>query len=207
MNKDARLAKVDKLRANGASIKQMAESLGVTERTIKRDMAELRSEGKLLKREIPKVPAMRDAVLDRHLDTIDEAQWAVLKLRSFIEKVEEEINKKVELGELDGVLLSSYAKTFDSYTNQLTLIAKMLGLITDAPQLSVAVIDNDVADTVAFLRQHSNCKHCGEDTGIAQALYNHLIANSERRARRMPELAMLGEPVVEAEFREVKGGE
>jgi hypothetical protein len=192
MDKKTRLLEVQRMMNDGITVEAAATKLGVSPRTIKNDRAYLRLHGKIPKREVIskamlKNPVVRDALLDTHLDTVSEIRWAIGELREFITALKLQVLQHIEAGKLDGVMLSSYAKTFDTLTNQLTLKGKLLQEITDAPQLSIAFIDGQVANTIAVLMRHTLCPHCGQDTHIANELYNELMVASPAQARRMPE--------------------
>lgn len=209
-SKNARLLMIDKLRANHTH-EEIAAAVGVSVRQVARDIAELRSDDKLTKREVmtnrAENPAYRDAVFDATLNTQAEIQWAIRRIKERLVKLEEKFDAAgVEMPEddgegkrgrgrpmpppgLDGVLIGSLFKGYDSLTNQLMLLAKLLGQISDAPQLAIMQIDSDMQMILETLIENG-------DTGPARRLYNAIIAKSERRARRLPEFPGLLDRIV-----------
>jgi transcriptional regulator with XRE-family HTH domain len=223
--KKARLLDVERLRTlPGMTQKQMASELGVTERQIKRDVAELNAQGKLAKKDIPfSAPvialddAKRDAAIEQHESTMTQIRWAIKELMTGAEKINTAVLQAVDNGELDGVLLSSWAKMYDSLTNQLTLKARVAGEWTDAPQLSIIQIDRDVEDTIGILTEYSNCPHCDGELDVGRYLYNRLIGKYPRRRGRFHEFHILtqqidkgeltAQDVIEADFKLLEGGQ
>lgn len=209
-SENARLAEYERLKAEGLKPGDIAKRMGVSPRTVKRYNAQLREQGRHTKAEIAdsvvRDEVLRDELLERHLNTQKQIEWAINTLRDSIENLKEHVEIEVENGNLDGVLLSSYFKAFDSFTNQLTYLSKLLGEISDAPQLSVIQIDTDVARIIQMLTEHSACENCGHDTQIARKLYSEIVGASPRRAKRMPEFIHLQEGAIEGAARLLESG-
>jgi hypothetical protein len=218
LSKKARQHEVDRLRqVPGTTQEDIARQLHVDVRTIKRDYSELDAQGKKAKRQLVlQDDRLRDAALDTHETTMAEIRWAIKQLRDGVEAVNDAVMEKVQDGTIDGVLLSSWAKMYDSLTNQLTLKAKVAGEITDAPQLSIVQIDTDVQDTIALVQEFSHCPNCGHELNVGRFLYNRLLGKYPRRRGRWPEYYQLlqmidsgqvtaeqADDAIEGDFREV----
>lgn len=185
---DALLTKVAELRGiPGMTQVKMAEQLGVSERQIRRAVVALRSEGKLLKSEIPLDAQARSVALEREISTFDAANRMIRKTEAMIDQLESEMKREVRCkncGALvqklsdDPHIYNAYFKGRETATKQLEYLSKLKGEWLDTPQLSILQID---ADYEMILRQFGKLTQHGEE--IAQEL-----------AREYPELReVLGE--------------
>jgi predicted transcriptional regulator len=201
-----RLSKADRqkhverlLGTSGKSYEEIAAELGVDKKTIYRDAKEMKAAGKVLKKQIPQSQQMRDEVFDRAVSTHDMIQWAARDAQEMLIMLRTEIEGGGEAcdacgrkrKDLSDMKTQNYFRGMDTLVKQLELLAKLLGQISDTPQLAIFQIDADVQLILQAIAKF--------DEGIARQLYSEMLQVSERRRRRLPEFA----EIVEGEFQEL----
>lgn len=153
--KAARLPQVERMKSEGYTNEQIADKLKVTSRTIANDVAELRSKGfiKESRKELPQSQEGRDMLVEENVKTLDTVRWLITEGRTLLHNIQEFMglsnHAPCEACGCKGRYLNAQdfmaaSKIMDSLTNSLTLLAKVLGEITDSPVVNVLQMDSDV---------------------------------------------------------------
>lgn len=153
--KEARLVQVEKMREDGVTLEDIAKKIGVTSRTVSFDITELKKRGRIkdARKEMPKTQEGRDVLISQNVKTLDTVRWLINEGTQMLDYIKEwmgvdEHNKCDKCGCIgrhkSAQDFMAMAKIMDSLTNSLTLLAKVLGEITDSPIINVLQADADV---------------------------------------------------------------
>lgn len=152
--KAARLPQVERMKSEGYTNEQIADKLKVTSRTIANDLSELKRKGfiKESRRELPQSQEGRDMLVEQNVKTLDTVRWLINEGRQLQGDIREYMKLDHEPCDCCGCRGRSLnaqdfmaaSKIMDSLTNSLTLLAKVLGEITDSPVVNVLQMDSDV---------------------------------------------------------------
>jgi transposase len=199
------LAKVERMRRsvkeNGKPYtnSEIAKELGVSTKTIQRATRDLQNQGRYLKKEIPHSQYMRDEIFEQHVDTFQAIKRAIIRTERIQQMLDAELGFEQEVCECCGrppikpdfLKWQTAGKLGDTVNNQITTLAKLLGQISDNQLILIQQIDDDVMLILTELAKL--------DQNATRQLFNALVAQSERRRQRLPEL----DNIVEGEYRQL----
>lgn len=160
--KEKRLPVVERMLEDNVSPEEIAKAVGTTSRTIYNDIAALKAKGHIkdLRREMPKTQEGRDTLIVENVKTLDTVRWLINEGTSMLEFLKEWMGvPEHDKCKVCGCLgrhksaqdFMAVAKVMDSLTNSLTLLAKVLGEITDSPIINVLQADQDVNNILAIV--------------------------------------------------------
>jgi DNA-binding Lrp family transcriptional regulator len=151
--KEARLPLVERMKSDGFSIDEIAAQLKVSPSSIDADMRELRKRGhiKAARAQLPHSQEGRDSLFTAAIRTTDTIRWLITEGRTLLQDVREYMGLNHAPCEACGCKgrynnaqdFMAASKIMDSLTNSLTLLAKVLGEITDSPIVNINQIDQD----------------------------------------------------------------
>lgn len=201
-----------KERDPNVTVPQLAERLGVSERTVNRDLAELHSTGALTA-QIAASPAMRDALFqldESTLGMIDEAirrtNEAQAALHSELSYDREECpccgRKNLKFDKNSALTHQAYYAGGRTLNDQITTRAKLRGELVDNYIITVQQIDSDLMTMMAgmgnihrLVGDNATLNPDGSINvqGVTQALvariYSEIRNQSLRRQARLPMLS------------------
>jgi hypothetical protein len=153
LSKEDRQLAIERLKIEypGITQKELAEKLGVDERTIRRDQVERKEDKKLIKSEIALNPHARNTIIDKTLDTYGLIQNNILKTQAATDRLDDILSDENLLcsacqRKLDPTNSDRYANLFkgrEVLTRQAELLAKMYGQISDSPVILALKSDED----------------------------------------------------------------
>jgi predicted DNA-binding transcriptional regulator YafY len=158
--KHERLNRLAEMLAQGMSKTEIARALGISRKTLYEDIAALEEAAA---EAIETRPELGERLITRHIDVIEQLKEAN---RAAWEMLEEFRQKKpyVALGALERI------------QEQLTLQAKLIGLISSGPQINILQIENFSREVFEVIRD-ACCPACRERI---------LAGLRARRARYLP---------------------
>lgn len=155
-----RLAAISRLMADGISKTEIAKSLGVSRKTLYEDI-------KLIEEQAIEVldekPALAARVVQQHIDVVDQLKQANQAAWELLENFKDD-KPYVALGALERI------------QEQITLQAKLIGLISSGPQINILQIENFSREVFDII-QEVCCETCKERI---------LTGLRTRRARYLP---------------------
>jgi hypothetical protein len=206
---EQRRNRIARLHAQNRDItyQQLADELGVSPATIKRDIAVLRKDGRWLD-PVPTTPEARRraAVLETTLDTYAAAVQAVRNLNDLLDVLKAEVGFTSERCECCGrasissnpIAWQSVFKGYEAVEKHIRLAAQISGQLENSVYV-ITHADKDVETVVRIALKH--------DRQMALAFIQELILADPRRQRRMSgDMERMVVEAVEGTFRELPPG-
>lgn len=192
--------------------KQLAEDMGVSVKTIQRDIEEMEAEG-LLPDEttrIAQTQAARDAYFEANQSTYAMIDEAIRRTNAAQQALHDELGfnsdecpccgrKNIKLDKQAFMLHQAYYAGGKTLNDQITTRAKLLGELIENHVIVVSQIDQDVTDIMGeiaaiktLIPEHAALLPDGSidvsavTRALALRIYNKLVAQSVRRAKRLP---------------------
>ncbi len=206
----------------GSKAEDFAEELGVSERTLRRDVVAMKAAGNILVPVAPTPAERRElAVVEHTLDTYAVVRRTLAGLQNNLTQLEQEMGFAGEKCECCGrkpikenpLHWQNLTKFYDSITNAAKLQAQMLGQLDN----TVVVIHQADRDVMVIIESLANLETLVEEAGVtvnddgtvdvskvtlrlAQEIYQKLWGSNSARVRRTPGFS----GIVEGTFHEVR---
>lgn len=166
-----RLARIQELLARGMSKTQVARALGVSRKTLYEDIALLQQ---AVAEAVEEQPMLGRQLAERHIDVIQQLREANQAAWELLQEFKRR-KPYVALGALERI------------QDQLTLQAKLIGLIASGPQINILQIENFSREVFEVIRDVC-CPTCRERilAGLRARRTRYLSAGGTESSDRSP---------------------